>query len=694
MDISIGIQQTPLPTYSYSSPLVLNYLDTPHATLRGAWVASSTLGEAILREDESERYLRFVRTAADAGTLAINQSSLDIPAGTFDVQISARVDQAQTDCTLGMREGNSQAAGDQVTGASFTTAAGDWTELLASVTLSSRSDWTLLLRLGAGAIGDVIDIRLASIMPNGQAPFTGNTAIESKIGDFYYWEGATNGSKSIKATRALSNEPGSTYTIDNLTKYSIEESVTPLSPSDTSGGATTVQLGIEDFDQAVLLAGSELTVLQGGESLVQGRVDAPTSDGDTLSLVSMSILSRLNVLRRVPPFSGSLDGYIAMLMASAGVSRPLTVDVGIAERPVVAHGFRDNVLSRVKEFCSAHGVELSDRGDSVFLRLPRERELDVRNISMGGMGADSSQLSQQVEVMNYNSLYLTDALIYPQATYDDSSDVMSRAGWTPDVAILTVPSGSVAVYEVPILGSLVSVEQPVCVKSVGPDEGGSGSVYTVIGQGGVSGGEESIETLDPDEWAAMGGSVTVEVGEDYDTLVITISSGQNERLYGPYALAMNAGSGTTYSSLRVRGTGIVDFKEKIIYPTGVAGGDVDAEDSAAVDTPYIQSRAQADRVAGETVATYSRPRTTATGRIDNPGFEPGDISGARFRKGDSFFRVTSATSSQSGVSFSAGEDTTMADLDGVWGELDFTDFDAVWENRTFDQFGAAPLANS
>lgn len=697
MALSIGIQQPPLPIYAIGSPLVLNYLDTPHATLRaGLWAASGTLSAPVLRTDESESYLRFTRSNSGIASLTIDQSELSIPAGTFDVHIWIRATAPQTDCTLGLRANTSQATADQFVGASFTAAAGGWAEHVATVTIGARTDYTLILHLGAGAVGDVIDIKLGSIMPNGQTPIFGDQIPAEGSTDFYYWEGATNGSKSIKTTRTLSNTPGPEYLIDNVTTYSITENATPLSPVDTSGGATTTQFGIQEFDGSKLLAGAEATIYEDGQPIVQGRIDTPSSDGATVSLTSMSIVSRLNVVRKVPPFVGSLDGYIAFLMAAVGVTRPLTVDLGIAERPVALHGFNDNVLARVKEFCSTQGVELSDRGDAVFLLEPRERTLPTDNVVQLGSSSDSSQLAQSVEIINYNSQYLENALIYPEASYDDTAGVMTPAGWTPGTTILTVDSGAVATYEIPIVGSLMSVEQPTCVKVVGPDDGALGSVYTVIGQGTVTDGSESIETLDPAEWEANGGSVTVRVGDNYDTIVITITSGENERLYAPYAIAMNAGSGTYYSSLRIRGTGVIDYKEKVTYPTGLGPDDTATVVGASIDTPYIQSRAQADRIAHETVPLYSMLRVSMSGSIGDPQLDPGQIAGARFQNGDAFYRVTQAISSEGGVSISATADTTIEDFDTMSLEtgMTFDDFDAIWETRTFAQFGMSPLSDS
>lgn len=695
MALSVRIQQPPLPRYAISAPTLFNYLDTPHATLRGPWAWPSLLGTPVLRTDEDEPYLRFTRTGTGAAVITINAAALDIPAGSFDFRIWTRAVQGtQIGCAIGFRLGTSQAAGDQHLGATFSAAPGAWVERVATLTVTARTDWTFVLKLGDGPAGSVVDVKLGSIMPTGQAPIFGDTLEPLDSTDYYYWEGASNGSKSIKAQRTLTNVPGPVYDVDNVTTYSITENATPLSPVDTSGGATTVSFGIQEFDGSLLLAGGEATLLEDGRAIVQGRLDTPSSDGNTLSITSMSIISRLNVIRQVEPFAGSLDGYIQLLLASVGVDRPITSDIGIAERPIVAHGFKDNVLTRVKEFCSSQGVELSDKGDAVFLRQPRTRTVDVASLGQLSTSSDASQLAQSIQLVNYNSRYLENALIYPAAEYDDTSGTMTAAGWTFAAPILVVDSGSVATYEVPIIGSLVSVEQPVCVKEVGPFDGAAGSVYTVIGQGTVTDGAESIETLDPNEWTSRGGSVTVRVGDNYDTIVITITSGDNERLYAPFAIAMNAGAGTYYSSLRVRGTGVIDFKEKLTYETGSTDDNATTVVAATIDTPYVQSKEQADRVAAETVPIYSMLRVGLTGTFRNSQLEPGDIAGARFRHGDAVYRVTSAASSEGGVGFSAAADTTTDDFDEVWSAQTFDDFDAVWQHRTFEQFGAAPLATS
>lgn len=691
MTVTIGIQQPPLPLYSISAPLALNYLTTPHATLQnGLWKSTSaTLSAPLALTENAERYLRFTRASAGPATVIINDSALQIPAGTFDVRLWVRTSAAETGCTLGLRVGQSQAGADNITGASFSTAAGGWVERVATVTISAKSNWTLILRLGGGTIGTLVDVKLGAIMPSGLAPFYGDQAAAST--DFYYWEGATNGSRSIHARRTLTNTPGPYYTIENLTTYSITENGSPLSPADTTGGATTVQLGVQEFDDSMLLGGGELTVFDAGQPIVQGEIGSPSSDGHTVSITSMSVIARLNVVRRVAPFVGSLDGYIATLLASVGVSRPLNVDIGIAERPVAVPGFNDNILSRVKEFCAVQGVELSDKGDAVYIRLPRTRVLDGNDVSQTGISSDSSQLAQTIEVFNYNSSYVQNGLVYPAATYDSSTGASTQAGWVPGAAILTVDAGAVTVLEVPILGSLVSVEQPVCMKEVGPNDGALGSVYTVIGQGSSDGGAASIETLDPATWTRLGGSVTVRVGDNFDTIIITIASGANEPTLAPFALAMSSGSSTSYSSLRIRATGIINQKEKITYSTGLGPSDATSVVGTTIDSPYVQDRSTADRVASETVPSYSRPITSVTGVTDNPGLAAGDIAGSRFRRGDAFYRTTTAASAEGGVSITGIADTTFDDFDAVWAAKTFSDFDAVWQARTFFEFSAAPL---
>lgn len=693
MAISIGIQQPPLPLYVISPPVALNYLNTPHATSRGgAWGSpSSTLTDPDIVETEGEPFARFTRSAVGPAVISINDSSLDIPSGTFDVRLWVRTSAAEPGATLGLRLGQSQSSGDNKVGSAFTPSVAGWQERIATVTISASDVWTLVLRLAGGTVGTRVDVKLGAIMANGQPPFYGDTRPAVGTDDFYYWEGAANASKSARSTRTMRNTPGPSYSVDNLTTYSISESVSPLSPVDTSGAATTVQLGIQEFEDSALLDGGELTIFEDGYPVVQGEIVSPSSDGSVVSITSMSALARLNTVKRVAPFVGSLDGYIAMLLASVGSTRPLNVDLGIAERPVAIHGFKDNILSKVKEFCSVQGVELSDRGDAVYIREPRTRLLNVENLTQTSRSTDSSQMAQSIEIINYNSAYKVDSLVYPESTYDDTSGQTTAPGWNKDVSILTVDAGGVTTLEVPILGSLMSLEQPTCVKEVGPNDGFNGSVYTVIGQGTGDGSAVAVETLDPAVWTAKGGSVSVAVGQNFDTIIITIRAGANEPVLAPFAIAMSSGDGTFYSSLRIRATGIFDRKEKLSYPTGLGPDDSSIEIGATVDSFYVQDRGLADHVASETLPLYSRPITAVTADLAHSNLVTGDIAGSRFRLGDSFYRVTQSSSSESGITVSASADTTMDDFDAIWSDLTFDDFDTQWAIKSDLQFAAAPL---
>lgn len=493
----------------------------------------------------------------------------------------------------------------------------------------------------------------------------------------------------------IKHSTGELLTVENLTTYSVTENASPLTPADTSGGATTVSLGVQEYDESPMLSGGQLTIYEGDRALVQGDISAPTSDGTTVSIASMSVIAKLNVVRKIAPFTGALDDYIGTLLAAVGGARAVVADAGIAGRHVELPGFNDNVLSRVKELCAAQGVELSDKGDAAYLRFPRERFFDGRDTTATGFSIDNSQLAQSVEVINYNSAWKTNTLIYPEATYDDTTGASTDPGWTPNTSVLTVDAGSVTVIEVPILGSLASVEQPVCMKEVGPTDGVNGSVYSVIGQGSnnnaTAGTQASIETLDPAAWTARGGSVTVAVGENYDTIIITITAGSNDPTLAPFAIAMNGGNNTAYSSLRIRGTGVIDHKQKITYPTGLGPTDTTTVVGTTIDSHYVQSRDVAERVAHETMPLFSAPRMTTTAVTDDSGLDIGDIAGARFRQGDTMYRVTSAVSSEGGVSVTAASDTTLDDFDAIWAAKSFDDFDAVWAGRTDLQFAAAPL---
>jgi putative N-acetylmannosamine-6-phosphate epimerase len=69
----------------------------------------------------------------------------------------------------------------------------------------------------------------------------------------------------------------------------------------------------------------------------------------------------------------------------------------------------------------------------------------------------------------------------------------------------------------------------------------------------------------------------------------------------------------------------------------------------------------------------------------------GNAIGARILKDDANFRISSATTTESVVQFSAQLDTLMSDLNSVWEGATMADFNTQFDGVTFKGYNVIPL---
>lgn len=479
----------------------------------------------------------------------------------------------------------------------------------------------------------------------------------------------------------------------SLTTFTYTAEATPLTPDDTAGAVASFTAGIQEWDDSITVDGQAAVLQIDGQNTLVGEVQNPSSDITVVSLSGISMLNRFNSTRTVAPYHGTLSGYLTYLGGIYGISTTYTLGPGVVDVPIDAEGYHDNGWAQLKAFLSARGLEIADGGDAFNVRLTRQRiiDLDEHPFAQAGWSSESSDLAQSIDVMDYETQYLEDHLIYPPAIYDDANGTTSAPGWRPDTEVITVDPGQMLTMEVPIEGSLFSVEQPVCVKSVKPTDGAGGSVYTVAAQGSADDGDTALfETLDPAEWSRRGGYVRVKIGANYDTIIITVNGGSNLASLGTLAIAMTDGQ-DYYSSLRIRGTGIMHRRQRISLPTGLSEAEASSDVGNTVDTPYISGADQAVRVGHDARVHYSHPTISVTGTFVDTGLAAADVVGARFHYLNAWYRITQASISENGVQVTAESDTTVDDLTAEVGGLTFDGLTARWAGKTFRDLGAAPL---
>ena len=133
-------------------------------------------------------------------------------------------------------------------------------------------------------------------------------------------------------------------------------------------------------------------------------------------------------------------------------------------------------------------------------------------------------------------------------------------------------------FEVDLDFYLTSVQQPTVQDTVAKDYG-TASVYSASGNDNLP--------VTAAFWTAFGGDMSFEILGDGSRLKITIT-GPNYDALAPYSISISDGS-TSYSTLRVVGTGM-DFN-RLLYTerTGLTASDTPTVKGTEIDNPAINT---------------------------------------------------------------------------------------------------------
>lgn len=510
----------------------------------------------------------------------------------------------------------------------------------------------------------------------------------------------------------------------NLHGFSVQEEATPLDPNSSAGGVGTITVVVDDFPDAPMLTGG--TVLtDGSRGKTSGYVrDASAVDG-VLTVTADSALSLLNAEHTIQPYVGTLGGAVQYYCDLAGVPNDVFVDPTIASRSVVYPGGLGNVWVRVKQMLSAEGIEMALVFNRIYVRPVRLLSADLDRLSTFSWRATNSQASHHVDVTYYNSRSGTNLEVYPLVDQEPQ--------------ILVVDAGQTQVVEQQLNASLTSVNQPVATYNVANTTfEGTDGVYSITGVDDLP--------IQPAQWSAAGGSLSVRITDDPSVVEITVV-GANIPHLSPFRIAMSSGSSNYYNSLHITGTGVAWKKETARINTGASDTTTSAEVGAVVDNPYIRTLGQAYSVGAHTAAAYSGLTYSVTGTAYainrrgegsdlvqatvedfNMAYAPGtsvedfndewagllisdfnvywqeqvdvlwenqlfgNAPGARIMGDEANFRITSAVTTQDAIDFTADLDTTVGDFNAVNpGSLTVADFNARFATMTCRDFSFVPM---
>lgn len=505
-----------------------------------------------------------------------------------------------------------------------------------------------------------------------------------------------------------------------VTTYSVVEDSTPVAPDDTTGGYGQMTVEGRQPDLPRYLRGQLVTLVDGAQGETAGIVRSMNGNGFKIQFQGDSYLAKTAVKRQAQPYTGTLGGALNGYLALCGINGGIVIDPALADRHVDLLGWNGVVYDQLKKLATALGFEMAFVSDNVVFRPLRGRvAVNYRDADIS-WGMDVTQFAQTVEGYSYSNEYRADALAYPVG------------GWNEDVTVYSVEAGQTQEIELPLEASLSSVQQPTCVEFVDRNYATS-SVYAVAGNDGLP--------VKPAQWAAGGGKLEVEIGEDTRTLKVKITA-STETQYAPYRIAVSAGTSDYYSSLRIVGTGVFYKKELHTLPAHIDKDEAPEELGATVDNEFISTPDDLHHALLWTAVRYSLPRLTINvttkginrrddngsyryptigylrdtypgytiqemydelgptigdwndklfeavrGDFENQAF--GNIAGARVLYDNCWYRIRSATTTPGQITYSAEWDNTIGDVYHT-GET-IGEWNDRWAGKTIGDVNEVPL---
>lgn len=516
--------------------------------------------------------------------------------------------------------------------------------------------------------------------------------------------------------------------------YVVKESSTPLAGGDSSGAVGTIEAEIAKlpYSPIGLNAQEPLSLVDTALGSTVGtirEVSHSRLNATGYSVMASNRLGEFNIEAQVLPFSGRLEDAFRYYCSIANIDTGILVDPALANRQVNFLGWQGNLWNHMKMMATAISADLNLISNNVVLRPVRLFDA-IRNRNVDSSATiDSTDLARKQEVIWYPSQYVARGLVYPSG------------GWRSDIAPLTVSAGETVEATLDsskdVYASIFDIEQPVAQSFVAMDHRTS-SVYSVVGDDGLP--------IPPAQWRDYGGSLTVRVGDDTQSLIVTMkgasglfqANGQPMKTFR-IGIASGTSSNDTYSTLRIMGRYISTREQSIILPTGVPDFRTGQEFAPTIDNPFLNTLEAAysagirgaRRYAGRrmtisaTVSALNRRGQTGTanyppysyaqslwaGRtygsvkaelaprtyssiqsefydsvqdtFDNQVF--GNAPGARFWDAETgrYYRVRNATSSWSELQIEGDDDLTNGDMQTLFQGMTYAQVGARYTGQTY-----------
>jgi len=493
----------------------------------------------------------------------------------------------------------------------------------------------------------------------------------------------------------------------NVVGYSYTEGSTPLVPGDESGAIGDMSIDVVDCNNSsILLYKDEFFLQDRLHGSVVGNVENVTLNNDQVTMGGRSILALLNVDRTAQPQTGTIEDVTDYLFGLVGITGNVVYDQSLPATVINSPGYEGDLWVFIKQLASANDFEVTVIRNYLVVRPVRQRVIDASNIIDQNIQIQDIELAREFDVAYYNYSQETDFLVFP------------KGGWTLDVPVYQVEANETVEVEVDLEFFLTSVQQPT-VQDLVTKEYDIASVYSVSGNDNLP--------VPAAQWTAFGGDMSFEILGSGNRLRITITGPDFPEL-SPYSISVSDGS-TSYSTLRVVGTGMNFNRQLYTEKTGLTAADTPNQKGAEIDNPAIDTLADAKKYALFGRRLYALPRQTfSTSSRTFPRLEGsvpfffyptfadfnssvnaeytfadfnsdysgitfdqfttdllntvpqgfGEVSGSKVKLADAFYRVRNVTITPDVISIDTEYDTLFSDLVSVFRAPQWKDVAASW----------------
>ena len=498
---------------------------------------------------------------------------------------------------------------------------------------------------------------------------------------------------------------------DSVFSYSYSEEVTSIDPSSSNGGTSQLNASAIATDKSQFLINNDAELTDSESGTVSFQVKNVSINAGAVAITGDTLMSRLNVTRTAGPVGGEpgtpatlLDAityYCSLVGIEPQFDDLLNEDLDLV--PVNYIGWTGNVWEHLKMLCSAASASLVDNApiemyfsnNDLRFRYALTRTVDFSELkSEHSISVDAFDASKSVGVYNYNTSYGVNKVFYEESNYAENAD--------PETAFkssindtMQVDAGKTIKKRFKIDASLSAVNQPVCVETItrvppSPYADGGLGEYVVVGSDELP--------IQPSEWNALGGKLTVSITENPNEIEITITAPDSvtmptadnpatEVTNAPYKIGAEL---DTYPAFWLTGTGVFFNKKEQKFLTGSPDSYTASDEAPVVDNPFISDLHSLSNAGIAAAQTYCGPAVTVSRSVGKPGTFGATI-GLTERIDDNRFRYESASYSPSSVQLSGRMYTSINEFDENWTDVTFADFDAATANLKFSEFTVAPL---